>query len=244
MRFLSLFAGIGGFDLGLERAGWECVGQVEIDPFCQKVLAKHWPNVWRHDDVRTVTGQLIRERCGRVDAIVGGFPCQPHSLAGEREAGEDERDLWPEHYRLICEVKPRRVVGENVVGLLSSDSGRFFGGILRDLAAVGYDAEWTVLSASQFGAPHERERLFITAHANEGNGQARMGAVQNWSRQILEMGNQMRSPIWIQAADRFVGVDDGVRGRVYEHRAGSVGNAIVPQIAEVIGRAILQMENL
>jgi len=157
--FGSLFSGIGGLDLGLERAGMHCQWQVEKDAFCQKVLQKHWPDVTRYGDIRGLSD------LAKVDLIAGGFPCQPHSLAGERKASDDERDLWPEFARLIRELRPRWVVGENVLGLLSSENGSFFGSILRDLAEAGYDACWFVLSAAQVGAPHLRERVFLVAHS-------------------------------------------------------------------------------
>ena len=159
MRFGSLFAGIGGIDLGLERAGMTCAWQVEIDPFCQKVLAKHWPEVARYEDIREVGADKLTP----VDLICGGFPCQPHSLAGNRQASGDERDLWGEMFRVICEVKPRWVLAENVPGLLSSEAGRFFGRVLRDLASVGYDVEWESIPAAAVGAPHRRDRVFIVA---------------------------------------------------------------------------------
>lgn len=146
--------------MGLERAGMTCVGQVEIEPFCQKVLKKHWPGVPLIADVREVQGHEF----GAVDLICGGFPCQPHSLAGKRKGSEDERDLWGEYARLIGAIKPRWVVAENVPGLLSSEAGRFFGTVLRDLAALGYDAEWNIVSAADVGAPHLRERVFIVAY--------------------------------------------------------------------------------
>ena len=156
----SLFSGIGGIDLGLERAGFEIAWQVEIDEYASKVLAKHWPDVTRYGDIR---------ECGKhnltpVDLICGGFPCQPHSLAGRRRASGDERDLWSEFYRVICELRPAWVLAENVPGLLSSENGRFFGRVLRDLARCGYDAEWQVLSAEAVGAPHLRERVFIVGY--------------------------------------------------------------------------------
>lgn len=208
----SLFAGIGGFDLGFERAGFEIKWQVEIDPFCRAVLAKHWPQVRRYEDVRTthvadadrqrrqqVSGRThgdetpyegrasshdlesagdgegrgagLRAPCAgclpAVDVLCGGFPCQPHSLAGRRAASADERDLWPEFARLIRELRPRWVVAENVPGLLSSESGRFFGTVLGDLAACGYDAEWDCLPASAFGAPHRRDRVWLVAYPSE-----------------------------------------------------------------------------
>ena len=101
MKFLSLFSGIGGLDLGLERAGWECIGQVEIDPFATAVLEKHWPDVRRWRDVKEIRADDVLEHAGRPDAIVGGFPCQPWSSAGKRLGTADPRHLWPEYYRLV-----------------------------------------------------------------------------------------------------------------------------------------------
>lgn len=158
--FGSLFSGIGGLDLGLERAGWHCRWQVEKDEFRKKILAKHWPEVTRYGDIRAVNTATLE----RVDLIAGGFPCQSHSLAGKRNGSADERDLWPEFYRIICELRPTWILAENVLGLLSSDSGRFFGRILRDLAQMRYDAWWQMLSAADFGAPHLRRRVFVVAH--------------------------------------------------------------------------------
>ncbi len=229
----SLFAGIGGFDLGFERAGIETKWQVEIDPFCQKVLAKHWPNTKRYGDIR---------ECGKhnlepVDIISGGFPCQPVSVAGKKLAQQDERWLWPEFYRIICELRPRFTVLENVTGLLAGYGG--MGDVLRDLAACGFDAEWQVLRASDFGAPHTRERICVVAYAHTSNGQTRMGTEQNWPQKIFPSSVGERLPIWLQAANRFIGVDDGLSAATYRNRAGTLGNAIVPQIAEWIGRRIM-----
>jgi len=192
--FGSLFTGIGGIDLGLERAGWTCKWQVEIDDFCKRVLERHWPDVARFRDVRDCHGAgavhpntpngrrqrrgnglratRLREReatlLPNVDLITGGFPCQPVSHAGKRKGDADERWLWPEFARIIREVHPRWVLIENVPGLLSIDAGRLFRGVLWDLAESGYDAEWFVLSAADVGAPHLRERIFVVAHANGG----------------------------------------------------------------------------
>lgn len=252
IRFLSLFAGIGGFDLGLERAGWQCVGQVEIDPFCQRVLARHWPNVWRHDDVRTVTSEIIRERCGSVDAIVGGFPCQDISFAGNGAGIEGTRSgLWSEIYRLVCEIRPRFVVVENVAALLNRGMDR----VLADLASCGYDAEWRVFSACEFGAPHSRERLFIIAYPH---GQRRGGYfnfqygiprrqshwkaapnssqwrdVQCWLKSLVQNGNG------VLANSELHRMDDGFPDRLDRNHA--LGNAIVPQITELIGRSIVNV---
>lgn len=160
LTFGSLFAGIGGIDLGLERAGMRCLWQVEKDDYASKVLAKHWPHVARFRDVRDCgVGNL-----DTVDLIAGGFPCQPHSLAGKRQGSADDRDLWGEFARIIRELKPWWVLAENVPGLLSSENGRFFGGVLRDLAALGYDAEWYCIPAAAVGAPHRRDRVFIVAY--------------------------------------------------------------------------------
>lgn len=157
----SLFSGIGGLDLGLERAGMRVAWQCEIDPYCQRVLTKHWPDVPKFRDVRSVGAHNLAS----VDLIAGGFPCQPFSDAGERRGTDDDHNLWPEFARIIRELRPRWVLAENVPGLLSIDSGRIFGGILSDLAALGYGIEWHCIPAAALGAPHRRDRVYIVAHA-------------------------------------------------------------------------------
>src|SRR5579862_8880057 len=122
----SLFAGIGGFDLGLERAGMRVIWQSEIDPYASAVLKKHWPHVPNHGDIRSIHAGNVE----RPDVLCGGFPCQPSSIAGKRLGGADERNLWPEFARLVCELGPRWVLGENVPGLRSVESGRLFGTVL------------------------------------------------------------------------------------------------------------------
>lgn len=188
MTFGSLFAGIGGFDLGFERAGLQCKWQVETDPYCQKVLAKHWPNVRRHDDVRTfpprstefryswralpmgpfapdVCRDTTRDEWG-VDVICGGFPCQDISNAGRRAGIEGERSgLWFEFARIVRILRPSYVVVENVAALL----GRGIGRVLSDLAECGYDAEWDCLPAAAFGAIHIRNRIFLLAYRADAN---------------------------------------------------------------------------
>lgn len=143
MNYLSLFSGIGGLDLGLDRAGMTCVGQVEIDPFCRKVLAKHWPEVPRHDDVRTAVEWWLGESRPAVDVVAGGFPCQPVSNAGLRLAQQDPRWGWPATYVVIRELRPRFAILENVPGLLR----RGMGDVLGDLAESGYDAQWDCVPA-------------------------------------------------------------------------------------------------
>lgn len=156
--FGSLFAGIGGLDLGLERAGWECRWQVEIDPYCVEVLKKHWPEVKRYGDIRTVTN------AESVDLICGGFPCQPVSVAGRRKGQEDTRWLWPEFSRVIGMVRPRWVLVENVPGFRTANGGAAFAEVLQDLARHGYDAEWASIPAAAVGAPHLRYRVFLVAY--------------------------------------------------------------------------------
>ncbi|EXG84467.1 DNA-methyltransferase Dcm [Clostridium sp. ASBs410] len=170
LTHLSLFSGIGGLDLAAEWAGFMSVGQCEWADYPTKVLEKHWPDVERWRDIRELhADEFIRRtgiKSGELTVISGGFPCQPHSAAGLRKASSDERDLWPEYRRVVSEIKPRWVVAENVRGLLSSESGRFFRGILRDFADMGYDVGWCCYRAADVGAIHSRERIAIVAHSN------------------------------------------------------------------------------
>lgn len=155
----SLFSGIGGLELGVEHAtGGRVVFQVERDAWCRDVLAKHWPDAVRYDDVCTVHG------LPRVDILCGGFPCQDVSVAGKRAGFAGERSsLWREYRRIVADVGPRFVFVENVPGLLTADDGHAFAEVLGDLAALGFDAEWDCFRASDVGAPHRRERLFLLA---------------------------------------------------------------------------------
>lgn len=157
MRLLDLFSGIGGFSLGLERAGFRTVAFCEIAPSCRHLLATHWPDVPCFDDVTTLTGEMV----GPVDAICGGFPCQDISFAGKGAGLAGERSgLWREYARLIGELRPRYVIVENVAALL----GRGLGDVLGDLASLGYDAWWDCIPAAAVGAPHRRDRLWIVAY--------------------------------------------------------------------------------
>ncbi len=156
MNVGSLFAGIGGFDLGFERAGMRTVWQVEKDPYCRAVLARHFPDAERFEDVRDVGVHNLKP----VHVLCAGFPCQPVSRVGLRLGTADERWLWPEVARIAGELRPRFIVLENVPGLLTHGMGV----VLGDLAALGYDAEWDCLSAAAFGAPHIRDRVWIVAY--------------------------------------------------------------------------------
>ena len=233
MTFGSLFAGIGGIDLGLERAGMTCRWQVEIDPWCRRVLAKHWPDVPRYGDIREISVEELE----RVDLVCGGFPCQPISLAGRRRGQDDERWLWPEFARILRALRPRYALLENVPGLL--DMG--FGDVLGDVAECGYDAEWECISACAVGAPHPRARLFIVAYPH---GQHRD------SRRLLAGGataeDRCREAVvpqrsgWWASEPQVVRVAHGVPGGLDRRRA--LGNAVVPQVAEYVGRRILAAE--
>lgn len=255
LTHLSLFSGIGGLDLAAEAAGFQTVGQCEWADYPTKVLEKHWPNVHRWRDIRDVTGLQVAEKCGaEITVISGGFPCQPHSLAGKRLASADERDLWGEFARVICEVKPKWVVAENVPGLLTSEHGRFFGRVLRDLAAMGYDAGWGVSSAFQAGMPHERKRIFIVAHAT-GVGRIRMG--QDWwkyspfsSKSVIGGTWEIETNKLFDAALRKISSGDSELLRndygvpTALDRIKCLGNAVVPQQFYPIFLAIAQMEGV
>lgn len=169
MRVISLFAGIGGFDLAFERAGCTVVAQVEIDPQCRAVLAEHWPNVPRHDDIRT-----YRAEPGSADIVVGGFPCQDLSVAGKRAGFAGQRSsLFLEMVRIIHECRPAYVVWENVPGLLSSNNGRDFASVLVALGAIGYHGAWTMFDAQFFALAQRRQRVFgVFACGDSGAGRA------------------------------------------------------------------------
>lgn len=250
LTHLSLFSGIGGLDLAAEWAGFRTVGQCEFADFPTKVLEKHWPDVPRWRDVRDVTKLSVDRKCGEeITVISGGFPCQPHSIAGKRLASGDERDLWGEFARVICEIKPRWVVAENVPGLLSSEHGRFFGRVLRDLAGMGYDASWGVLSAFQAGAPHLRKRVCVVAHA------VRFRRACNKLLPETGVDEKIALPTWeintsllLDNAFRVLreGDDSDLRGadglpRELDELI-ALGNAVVPQQFYPIFRAIAEIE--
>ena len=174
LKLLDLFSGIGGFSLGLERSGgFETVAFCEIDAFCRRVLAQHWPGVPCYDDVRSLTADALSRDGITVDAVCGGFPCQDISLAGKGGGLDGQRSgLWREYARLIRELRPRFVLVENVAALL----GRGMGVVLGQLSELGYDAVWRRIAAADVGAPHLRQRIWIVAYArgleHEGLGDA------------------------------------------------------------------------
>lgn len=238
INVLSLFAGIGGLELGLERAGMTVVGQVEIDTYLRSVLARHWPEVPRHDDVRTTPEWWTDEPRPVVDLICGGFPCQPFSTAGARGGVTDERWGWPWMESVIRVVRPRFVIVENVAALL--DDTVAFGRVLADLAALGFDAEWSVLPACAVGAPHTRDRLFLVAHTNSGNGVEGLGSWPTRSRPV--QGVNDRSRAWRDRVDRALApsrIDDRETNGSARRMVAAGGNAVVPAVTEHIGRQLL-----
>ena len=272
MKVLDLFSGIGGFSLGLERTGsFETVAFCEIDPYCQKVLKKHWPEVPIYEDVREVTAaRLVRDGIG-VDVITGGFPCQDISVAGKQAGISGERSgLWSELARIISEVRPRYAILENVTALTSGDRGRWFGRVLGDLAEIRYDAEWHCIPASALGAHHHRDRLWVIAYPNSAamrderrearfmdygkkehvaytnriglerfnncrNNEQTSGTVFTGG-EIARACDTHRAAIW--SAESGVG---RVAARLPDtmDRLKGLGNAVVPQIPELIGHAII-----
>ena len=229
----SLFAGIGGFDLGLERAGMEVRWQVEIDPYCQRVLARHWPDCGQWDDVRTFPPDPAED--WTVDVICGGFPCQDISIAGNRHhkgAGLDgaRSGLWFEYARIVRVLRPRFVIVENVPALFTLGFER----VLSDLAEGGYDAEWALLSAANCGAPQTRKRLFILAYPK---GTRLDGNKQKMGRQA---GQGFSELLGWDTEPAVCRVANGVPRRMVRDPIRSLGNSIVPQVTEFIGRRIVE----
>lgn len=234
MRLLDLFSGIGGFSLGLERSGhFETVAFCEIDPFCRRVLAKHWPEVPCYDDVRTLTADRIAADGIAVDAISAGFPCQDISGAGKRAGLAGERSgLWRDVARLVGELRPRLLFVENVADLLALGMGD----VLGDLASVGYDAEWHCIPASAVGALHPRDRVWIVAYPHSERGCGGQG----WGQHAKDAW-QPSCNSWGRRWDVEPGVGrvaNGVRHRA--HRLRALGNAVLPDIPEMIGNAVMK----
>ena len=269
----SLFSGIGGLDLGLERAGHRVLWQVESNAFCRRILAQHWPDVPCYSDVKKLTGTNLEP----VDLLCGGFPCQPVSQAGQRKGTDDDRWLWPHFARLLGVLRPRYVLVENVPGLFTANGGAAFRGILADLATSGYDAEWDCLPAAGVGAPHLRYRVFLLAVLADadrgmrdwgtdqpGRGPERRVTADGGGETLADAdrtGLQGRELLPQCPGERAPGAD-GLGGRFFDAPIGgewlpepdvgrvahgvpqrvdrlkALGNAVVPQVAEWIGRRL------
>ena len=281
MKVLDLFSGIGGFSLGLERAGMETVAFCEIEEYPRKVLAKHWPDVPIYTDVRELSYERLQsDGITGINVITGGFPCQDISVAGNQKGiGEGTRSgLWSECARLLGEIRPDYAIFENVTALLSGDNGRWFQRVLFDISEVGYDAEWHCISASELGAHHHRDRVWIIAHPNSTdsrnereamgcrnelvgrretitNNNGKQGNVPNTLRERLQ--GREKYGIFGKGGERWHKLTTGqfcsfgdisqveptiCRGSDgipdYAHRLKGLGNAVVPQIPQLIGEAI------
>lgn len=245
MNVLDLFSGIGGFSLGLERAGMRTVAFCEIEPFQRAVLRKHWPDVPCYDDIRTLTADRLTADGITVDAICGGFPCQDISEAGQLGGiGAERSGLWSEYARLIHEIRPQVVIVENVADLLIRGIGR----VLGDLAEVGMDAWWGCLRACDLGAPHIRDRIWIVAYPQ--GSEAWREKASDCHRKFAAARAYQGAQAGRRAGDfggkdwhpepRICRVDDGFKANV--DRVGACGNAVIPDIPEIIGRAIMKMD--
>jgi DNA (cytosine-5)-methyltransferase 1 len=246
---LDLFSGIGGFSLGLERTGgFKTVAFCEFEDHAQKILKKHWPNVPIFKDVRELHGTDIKEA---VDVICGGFPCQDLSCAGKQKGITGDRSsLYGEMLRLISECVPKYAIFENVTALLNGDNGRWFAKFLYDLASVGYDAEWHCIQAAALGANHERDRIWVIAYPKE-NGDKELkepyfredSAGEKRAKFADKLSNLLRGwrPLQgrIDSEPDICRIIDGVPDGM--DRLARLGNAVVPQIPELIGRAILDV---
>jgi DNA (cytosine-5)-methyltransferase 1 len=274
----SLFSGIGGLDLGLERVGMKVIWQSEIDPYGCQVLKKHWPEVVNHGNIKEIKwGNIVRP-----DIICGGYPCQPFSTAGKRNGADDPRHLWPWVREAISELRPKYAILENVRGHITLGLSE----VLGELAGIGYDAEWQIVSANSVGAPHLRERIIIVAYpfrqlANTDNSgclyrQPQIFTANRWLNALSFIGtsgtnvadttkqhsngkpnysgnskqpetvSEFGDSGWAERANNWqvepdVGrVANGVPSRV--DRLRGLGNAVVPQVAELIGRMVIDYD--
>ena len=252
----SLFSGIGGFDLGLERAGMRIEWQVENNEFCREVLKKHWPKVPCHYDIRQIDWRDIP----RVELICGGFPCQPFSLAGKRRGASDDRYLWPEVVRCLDALRPTWFLGENVPGIINLALDQ----VCADLESLGYTVWPVCVPACAVDAPHQRQRVWIIGHADKSSQSdvsvnAEVAELQGTHANPDRNGQQggiKPNGIWEEARTEQTEISpcqwtkwDGlpssrvcrVDARLPQQmdRLRGLGNAVVPQVVETFGRMIL-----
>ena len=244
LQHLDLFSGIGGFSLGLESAGLaKTVAFCDIDNFCQKVLKKHWPEVPIFSDVKELTYEKLKSNgINNIDIITGGYPCQPFSVAGRKKGEEDSRHVWPEYFRLIKELRPTWVIGENVGGhiKLGLDS------VLSDLESEGYSTRTFSISASSIGANHKRERVWVLANTkscdrNEYEIDREHGKTETQKifgdRSCLS-GVSSRWEVEPDMGRVAYGIPDTM------DRLKSLGNSVVPQIPFLIADCIRRIEGI
>jgi len=249
MNHLDLFSGIGGFALAARWAGIDTIGFCENDKQCQKALKKHWPTVPIEDDIRNLKGVNY----GKIDIITGGYPCQPFSVAGSQKAAKDDRNFWPEMFRIITQIKPNWVVCENVYGHIRLGLDN----VLHDLESVGYTSLPFVVPAIACGANHNRKRVFIVSNsASNGFDESEAGRSDEKTNEHSEKrpeedsNNEGCSGLWAnldgsggeaggwRTEPPALRVDDGIPNRMDRNRM--IGNSIVPQIAYQIFKAIIK----
>lgn len=240
LNVLDLFSGIGGFSLGLERAGMRTVAFCEIEPYARAILRRHWPDVPCYDDVRTITADRLRADGIVPNVICGGFPCQDISPAGTGAGLDGERSgLWFEYLRIIGDFRPEVAILENSAALLHQGLER----ILSGLAQIGYGAEWHCLRASSVGAPFEGDRLYLLATPDKVDGQAGMGVRRHYlkSGAVQRAYHRNRQSVWLESTSRSARMGDGFSDYVDRRRRTEViGNAVVPLIPQIIGEAIMR----
>lgn len=242
LKVLDLFSGIGGFSLGLERAGMKTVAFCEIEEYPRKVLKKNWPDIPIFEDVRKLDGKQFK---GTADVVCGGFPCQDLSGAGKQEGIKAIRSgLYTEMLRIISECRPKYSIFENVTDLIRGGNGRWFAKFLYDLAEIGQDVEWHCISASELGAAHHRDRVWIIAYPNGTN---REGL--HFQKPLCAYSEKSRRRKHTRAVDACLQADDYARLRPdfndVPEQMGELkgyGNSVIPQIPELIGRAIMDVE--
>ena len=266
LSVLDLFSGIGGFSLGLEATGkFKTIGFCEKDKFCQKVLQKHWPDTPIYEDIKKLDGTKIK-----ADVITGGFPCQSISIAGKQKGKNDDRFLFPEMLRVIKETQARWIIGENVQNLLNISNGEILQGIHNDLESIGYEVQTFSISASSQGAWHKRQRIWIIANTNtrlsfrenkeiqtrgitSNNGSTNVANSNNIRTQVQTKGKHTSFKMfgshskksWWKTFSEFYRIPDGLQYGLDKDRTNRIkalGNAIVPQIATEIGKAIIKAE--
>lgn len=258
----SLFSGIGGFDLAAERAGCTNVFQVENDPWCQSILKKNFPSVKIHGDIKNFKTKAY---ANKIDLITGGFPCQPFSIAGKQKGKADNRYLWPEMLRVIKDIKPKFIIGENVFGIIKLALDQ----VLSDLETCGYITETFVIPACAKNAPHRRDRVWIIAYQKaiqnkliryyntlekdsrsknskvmvfsntSGNRRTQFKYAQIHDKAHRDNRRIVKSRNYWQSEPRMGRVLDGVSHRM--DRIKGLGNAIVPQVAEEIIRVLVDL---
>ena len=254
MKHLGLFEGIGGFSLAARWMGWETVAWCEWNEFGQKVLKHHFPEAEGHGDI---TKTDFTKYANKIDILTGGFPCQPYSAAGLRKGTEDERHLWPEMLRAIREIQPSYVVGENVRGITNWNGGVVFDEIQSELESQSYEVLPFLLPACATNAPHQRERIWFIAYSNERRLQKGNSGLSKVNRVFEKAPNEFTRIITSQwsrgkrnsgSVCRYDGIPHRLDAITFSKwRAESIkayGNAIVPQVAYEIYKAIQQYEDL